>query len=164
MSHRQAETQNNHPLPFSSLDEECESMGSTNNNQEEPPVLQNPVAMPIIQSSYPVIFPAYYTPYFPFPVPVWPGYTAEQTTTKESHEIVKPTAVHIKSPMNVEHLGGMSKLTLGESLDQMGQSPSTSLSLQMPGGSSTRQSAFHANNPVTVSSTVKSSSSPIHAV
>ncbi|OVA04672.1 SANT/Myb domain [Macleaya cordata] len=157
ISHPEAEIQSNNKLPVPVLDEECESMDSTNSNEKEP-LLPKPVGM---ESSYPIIFPAYVSPYFPFSVPFWPGY-ATTTITKDTHEVVKPTALHLKSPINVDELVGISKLSLVESLGEMPPPPSF-LSLGLPEGS-TRQSAFHASNAVTATSSVNSSSSPIHAV
>ncbi|MBA0563785.1 hypothetical protein Golob_008748 [Gossypium lobatum] len=78
----------------------------------------------------------------------------QQPTKTDTHEVVKPTAVHSKSPINVDELVGMSKLSLGESIGDNGPS---SLSLKLDGSS--RQSAFHANP-----SSRNSSGSPIHAV
>ncbi|KAI3889894.1 hypothetical protein MKX03_017817 [Papaver bracteatum] len=141
--HPQAETQNITLSPTPTIGEECESMDSNNPTEKQPLVIQHPVVMPIMQSSYPVMCPPFYYPYYPYAVPVWPGYNTEQTTTEETHEVVKPMATHIKSPMNVEQLGLMSKLTIGESDDKKEQSLSTSLSLQIPGESSSRPSAFH---------------------
>ncbi|KAF8412436.1 hypothetical protein HHK36_000400 [Tetracentron sinense] len=155
ISHPQAETQRNNPLPATpALDEECESMDSTNSNDGEP-VPPKPESS---QCSYPVIFPAYFSPFFPFSFPFWPGYTAEGAT-KETHEVVKPTAIHLKSPINVDELVGMSQLSLGESL---GDAEPSSLSLKLLEGS-TRQSAFHAS-AATGSSSMNSSSSPIHVL
>ncbi|XP_058104377.1 transcription factor MYBS3-like isoform X2 [Magnolia sinica] len=154
INHQQPETESKQLPSPPALDEECESMDSTNSNDGEA-VTPKPESSPC---SYPVIFPAYFSPFFPFSFPFWPGYTAE-TMGKETHEIVKPTAIHSKDSINVDELVGMSKLSLGESL---GQTAPSSLSLKLLEGSS-RQSAFHAN-PGTSSSTMKSSSSPIHAV
>lgn len=133
----QAETEGNNPLPAPpALDEECESMDSTNSNDGEPASLKDDNS----QSSYPMIYPAYYSPFFPFPLPYWSGYSPE-STKKETHEVLKPTAVHTKSPINVDELVGMSKLSLGDSIGDSG--PSTlSRKLQEEGPS--RQSAFHA--------------------
>ncbi|KAK9274677.1 hypothetical protein L1049_021928 [Liquidambar formosana] len=155
VNHPHAESQTNNPLPAApALDEECESMDSTNSNDGEP-VNPNPESS---QNCYPVIFPAYVSPFFPFSFPFWSGYNVEQTK-KETHEVLKPTAVHSKSPINVDELVGMSKLSLGESIGNAGPS---SLSLNLVEGS-TRQSAFHAN-PASGSSSMNSSGSPIHAV
>ncbi|XP_030947070.1 transcription factor KUA1 [Quercus robur] len=153
----QAETQSNPPLPAPpALDEECESMESINSSDGDP----IPPKTESSQPCYPVVYPAYVAPYFPFPLPYWSGYnTPEATKKEETHEVLKPTAVHSKSPINVDELVGMSKLSLGESIGHAGPS---SLSLKLLEGSS-RQSAFHAN-PASGSSNINSSSSPIHAV
>ncbi|XP_062073933.1 transcription factor KUA1 [Humulus lupulus] len=157
VNHPQPEIQSDNTLPDPpALDEECESMDSTNSNDGEPalPQLDNSS-----QSCYPVIYPAYISPFFPFPVPMWSGYDNDTEVNKETHEVLKPTAVHSKSPINVDELVGMSKLSLGESIGHDGPSP---LSLKLLDGSS-RQSAFHAN-PGSSSSNMNSSGSPIHAV
>lgn len=152
----QADTQSNNPPPAPpALDEECESMDSTNSNDGEPA----PAKPESTESCVPMIYPAYVSPFFPFSYPFWSGYHTEPTTRKETHEVLKPTAVHSKSPINVDELVGMSKLSLGESIGQTGPS---SLSLKLLEGSS-RQSAFHAN-PASGSSGLNSGSSPIHAV
>ncbi|XP_057462432.1 transcription factor MYBS3-like [Actinidia eriantha] len=141
------------PAPV--LDGECESMDSSNSNDAEP-VLQRPDSS---QCCYPVVIPAFISPVLPFSVPLWPGRTT-MPVKAETHEVLKPTAVHSKSPINVDELVGMSKLSLGgESLANAG--PST-LSLKLVEGSG-RQSAFHAN-PASGSSLVNSSVNPIHAV
>ncbi|PON97714.1 GAMYB transcription factor [Trema orientale] len=158
VNHSQPEIHSDNTLPDPpALDEECESMDSTNSNDGEPapPKLDNSS-----QSCYPVIYPAYISPFFPFPVPFWSGYENNtDANKKETHEVLKPTAVHSKSPINVDELVGMSKLSLGESIGHDGPSP---LSLKLLEGSS-RQSAFHAN-PGSSSSNINSSGSPIHAV
>ncbi|CAL5436925.1 unnamed protein product [Camellia sinensis] len=155
----QTETQTNNPLPDPpTLDEECESMDSTNSNDGEQPVLQKPDSS---QHCYPVMFPAYITQFLPFSVPFWPrGHSTEAAKMEETHEVLKPTAVHSKSPINVDELVGMSNLSIGESLGDAGPSP---LSLKLLEGSSSRQSAFQAN-PGSGSSGVNSISNPIHAV
>ncbi|GLT91096.1 hypothetical protein SLE2022_090030 [Rubroshorea leprosula] len=152
----QVETQSNDdqmPAP-PPLDEENESMESTNSNDAEPA----PPKSEISQSCYPVMYPAYFSPFLPISVPFWSGYSTEPPKN-ETHEILKPTAVHSKSPINVDGLVGMSKLSLGESIGDTGPS---SLSLQLLKGSS-RQSAFHAN-PAPSSSNMNSSNNAIHAV
>ena len=55
--------------------------------------------------------------------------------------MVKPTTVYSKSPINVDELVGMPKLSLGESI---GDSRPSLLSLKLDGSS--RQSVFHANH------------------
>ncbi|XP_043719974.1 transcription factor KUA1 [Telopea speciosissima] len=155
ISNSQAENQSNNLLPAPpAVEEECESMDSTNSNDGE-------VTIPKAESSqcsYPVVFPTYFSPFFPFSFPFWPGYSAEGAT-KETHEVVKPTAVHSKNPINFDELVGMSKLSLGESLGHSGPS---SLSLKLLEGS-TRQSAFHPK-PTSGGSDMDTSSNPIHAV
>ncbi|KAL5723925.1 hypothetical protein ACHQM5_007258 [Ranunculus cassubicifolius] len=132
------------------IDEECESMDSTNSNDGETTVPVPSLIPETCQSSYPVIFPAYFSPFFPFSLPLWPGYTTD-TPTQEAHEVVKPTAVHSKCPINVDELVGMSKLSLN--------SEPSSLSLKLMEGNN-RQSAFQAKP----STNDGSSKSPIHAV
>lgn len=153
----QLEIPSENPLPAATaLDEECESMDSTNSNDGE----SVPPKPDSSQSCYPVIYPAYFSPFFPFSLPFWSGHgNSTETNKKETHEVLKPTAVHSKSPINVDELVGMSKLSLGESIGHSGPS---SLSLKLLEGSS-RQSAFHAN-PDSGSSNMNSSGSPIHAV
>ncbi|KAF3654647.1 Transcription factor DIVARICATA [Capsicum annuum] len=154
----QAEMQSNNPLPPTPVvDEECESMGSAASANS----IDGEHSLPIPESSqypHPLVYPAYVAPFFPMPYPCWPGYTAEPAKA-ETHEVLKPTAVHSKSPINVDELVGMSKLSLGESI---GNAKPPSLSLKLVEGSS-RQSAFHAN-PSSGSSGMNSSHSPIHAV
>lgn len=181
------EAQSPNPKP-PTLEEECESMDSANSNDVVEPTPPKPDSS---QCLYPVIFPAYISPIVPFSIPFWSGCNTEPMKT-ESHEVLKPTAVHSKSPINVDELVGMSKLSLGDSIGTSGPS---SLSLKLAGTSS-RQSAFHANpardnsgtslnlnnnlslkleggsnrqsafhgNPASGSSSMKPSNSPIHAV
>ncbi|KAG6792129.1 hypothetical protein POTOM_001272 [Populus tomentosa] len=154
-NHPKVDTQTDNPLPAPPpLDEECESMDSTNSNEGEP----LPPKPDSSQPAYPVVYPAYLSPFFPCSFPFWSGCSAEPSKT-ETHEVLKPTAVHSKSPINVDELVGMSKLSLGESI---GDDGSSSLSLKLLEGTS-RQSAFHAN-PASNSSGINRSGSPIHAV
>ncbi|KAK5777521.1 transcription factor KUA1 [Gossypium arboreum] len=150
-NHPLDETQSTDQLPIPPpLDEEDESMDSNNSNDGES--VPHPTSE-ISEPCYPVVYPAYFPPFYPFSFPYWMGYNTESTKT-DTHEVVKPTAVHSKSPINVDELVGMSKLSLGESIGDNGPS---SLSLKLDGSS--RQSAFHANP-----SSRNSSGSPIHAV
>ncbi|CAI0516817.1 unnamed protein product [Linum tenue] len=153
-------------LPPPSLDEECESMESSNSNEGDSCSTLPPKPDPLQQQQqqqqpvYPVMYPTYFSPFIPFSLPFWPtGYSAlpEQPAKEGTHEILKPTASHSKNPINVDELIGMSKLSLGES---MGSSGSSSLSVKLLEGSSSGQSAFHAN-PTGSSS---SSNPVIHAV
>ncbi|KAK8691060.1 hypothetical protein V6N13_074581 [Hibiscus sabdariffa] len=135
----QPETQSNDRLPIPpGLDEEDESMDTSNWNGD--------VNIETSQPCHPALYPAY------FPHPYGMGQNTE--SSKDTHQVIKPTAVHWKRPINVEELVGMSKLSLGESLSDGGPS---SISLKLDGSS--RQSAFHANP-----TPGKSSGSPIHAV
>ncbi|KAM0934583.1 putative transcription factor MYB-HB-like family [Dioscorea sansibarensis] len=141
-------TQGNNPP--SCPDEECESMDS--NSIEE--TLRKPVCPMPAPCTYPVIYPAYFSPFFPFPRPCWPGYI-QDSAEKETHEIVKPTATYSKTiPINIDELIGMSKLSIGDSI---GRSPSA-LSL----GQSDRQSAFQPNLP-SRDAAMNSSTGPIRA-
>ncbi|KAG1360767.1 Transcription factor MYBS3 [Cocos nucifera] len=147
------ESSNNPPPAPPAKGEDCKSMDSDSNIGEG--AVLKPESLPC---TYPVFFPPYFSPFFPFPFPSWPGYSAVDTSEK-SHEIVKPTAMHSKAPINVNELVGMSRLNLGESNGETGPS---SLSLKLLGRSD-RQSAFHAK-ATTSGSMVDSSTSPIHAV
>ncbi|KAJ8513464.1 hypothetical protein OPV22_003898 [Ensete ventricosum] len=131
MSFQESEAQNNNlpPVP-PTLNEDCESMDSNDATIGEA-VVPQPEAP---QCSYPVILPAYFSPILQFPFPCWPGYKAD-ASEQQAHEIIKPTAVHSKTLMNIDELVGMSKLSIGESRG-------SSLDLL---GRSKRQSAFHAS-------------------
>ncbi|KAL3499642.1 hypothetical protein ACH5RR_038735 [Cinchona calisaya] len=147
------ETQSNNESPApAAMEEEVESVDSTNSNNAEvvPPKPDSS------QYSYPVIYPTYVAPFFPVAFPMWAGYSTEPTK-QESHEVLKPTAVHSKSPINVDELVGMSKLGLGESLGDA-RPP---LSLKLAEGP--RQPALQANPPPGTSG-MNSCHSPIHAV
>ncbi|PWA50984.1 Homeodomain-like protein [Artemisia annua] len=166
MNPSQPEAQSiNNPLTIPTLEEEleeCESMDSANSNTADLPVDQTPVPLDGSQLLYPVMFPAYVSPLIPVAIPYWPGPGSSQDQSSsgktESHEVLKPTAVHSKSPINVDDLVGMSKLTLGESI---GDGATTSLKLA---GGLSRQSAFHASNPGPRSSNMDSGHNPIHAL
>ncbi|XP_042412416.1 transcription factor MYBS3-like [Zingiber officinale] len=136
MSLQESELQSNKPPPIPpTLNEECESMDSNDSMLGETvvPIPEAP------QSTYTMVLPTYYPPFLQFASPYWPGGTSE--TPDQAHEIIKPTAVHSKSPINVEELVGMSKLSIG---DNGGETVSLSSSLGLLSGSK-RQSAFHAN-------------------
>ncbi|KAJ0242676.1 Transcription factor KUA1 [Hirschfeldia incana] len=146
--------------------DECESMDSTNSTTGEPTSIAaaasssssilEETTQPQLQS-FPILYPAYFSPYYPFPYPIWPaGYVPEPTKKEETHEILRPTAVHSKAPINVDELLGMSKLSLGESKKTNGESDQT-LSLKL----GTRQSAFHPN-PSSDSSDITNNA--VHAV
>lgn len=94
-----------------------------------------------LQPTYPMIVPAYFSPFLQFSVPFWPNQEDGGDLPQETHEIVKPVAVHSKNPINVDELVSMSKLSIGEPGQE---TVSTSLSLNLLVGQN-RQSAFHAN-------------------
>ncbi|XP_047951078.1 transcription factor MYBS3-like [Salvia hispanica] len=152
----QAETQSSTPAAApTAMDEECESLESANSNDGD-------TALTNLEGSqypYPVMYPAYVAPLFPAPIQFWPGYTTEPIKA-ETHEVVKPTAVHSKSPINVDELVGMSSLSLGESIGDGGPS---ALSLKLVEGS-TRPSAFQANPASGTSGMNSNSHNPIHAL
>ncbi|KAI3711080.1 hypothetical protein L2E82_40896 [Cichorium intybus] len=137
-------------------EEECESMDSGSSN----------MAIGLMQQEYcypAAMFPAYLSPFIPVAIPFWGGSGSGPGAKTESHEVLKPTAVHSKSPINVDELVGLSKLSLGESI---GDGGANSLKLV---GSLSRQSAFHASNnsnPTRSSSSSMGGSghSPIHAL
>lgn len=145
------------PAPLIPETEECESMKSTNSSAEEPPTvtassssftpedtIQTQLQVQPPPGSFPVMYPTYFSPFYSFPFPVWPAAYVTEPAKEETHEILRPTAVHSKAaPINVDQLLGMSKLSLGET-GQNGVSEQ-SLSLKLVGGSSSRQSAFHPN-------------------
>lgn len=157
----------NNPLtiPTTLEEEECESMDSANSNTADLPndPTNAPLSLEGSQCLYPVMFPAYIPQLVPVAIPYWPGPGSGQVQSSsaktETHEILKPTAVHSKSPINVDDLVGMSKLTLGESI---GDGAPTSLKLV--GGGLSRQSAFHENNPGPRTSKMDSNHNPIHAL
>ncbi|KAL8210134.1 hypothetical protein R6Q57_006866 [Mikania cordata] len=152
------------PLTIPTLEEEGESMDSANSNSVDLPVDPTPAPLNLEgpQYLYPVMLPAYMSPFIPVAIPYWPGPGSNQdqdsSVKTESHEVLKPTAVHSKSPINVDDLVGMSKLTLGESI---GDGAPTSLKLV---GGLSRQSAFHESNPGPRTSNMDSNHNPIHAV
>ncbi|XP_039025380.1 transcription factor MYBS3-like isoform X2 [Hibiscus syriacus] len=134
------------------LDEEGESMDANNSNDN----VNIPPKPDTSQPCHPALYPAYFLPFSPFSLPYRMGQNTEQT--KDTHQVIKPMAVHSKSPINVKQLVGLSKLRLGESI---GDSGTSSLSLKLNGSS--RASAFHVN-PSPGKSSMNSSGSPIHAV
>lgn len=142
------------PLHAASVETECEPMESANSNDVE----HAPSKPENSQYCYPVFCPAYISPVVPSSYSYWSGCNAEPIKS-ESHVVLRPTAVHSKSPINVDELVGMSKLSLGASI---GSDERSSLSMKLIEGSS-RQSAFHAK-PTPGSSGMASGNSAIHAV
>ncbi|MBA0708252.1 hypothetical protein Golax_020224, partial [Gossypium laxum] len=110
----QAEAQSNDHLPIPpALDEEDETMDTDKSNDGEN--IHIPPKPETSQPHYPALYPAYFPPFFPFSLSYWMGYNTEPTK-ENTHEVVKPMAVHSKIPINVDELVGMSKLSLGESI------------------------------------------------
>ncbi|PAN48478.1 hypothetical protein PAHAL_9G384600 [Panicum hallii] len=135
----EASVLNQPPLP-PPVEEEVESMESDTSAVAESSTAS--ALMPEnLHPSYPVILPAYFSPFLQFSVPFWPNQKDGDDLPQETHEIVKPVAVHSKNPINVDELVGMSKLSIGETGQE---TVSTSLSLNLLGDQN-RQSAFHAN-------------------
>lgn len=129
-------------VPPAPLILEPEEFDSTNSSTEEqlPEDTTQQQLQPL--GSFPVLYPTYFSPFYPFPL--WSAAYVTEPTKEETHEILRPTAVHSKAaPINVDQLLGMSQLSLGES-SQNGVSEQP-LSLKLVGGSSSRQSAFHPN-------------------
>ena len=173
MRNQEPEAHSSNSVPAPPL-EEHESMNSNSSNPvpappppPTPPVNVQPFPVDVdraflkadaMRYPYAVICPAY-PPFFPFSCPFWPYYRTDDMVVSKASSIVKPTAVHSTTPINVDELGGMSKLSLGEAVGGMSNSASPNLL-----GGSERHSAFHTNNPPTSGSRINSSSSPIHAV
>ncbi|KAK8965262.1 hypothetical protein KSP40_PGU014935 [Platanthera guangdongensis] len=143
MSSQEHDTQGCSSIPAPPpLDEECESMDSNNSVEDEAATAMKPAEISESQCSYPVIYPAYFSPFFPFTLPPWPGCAADSVET-QVHEIVRPTPVHTKSPLNVDELLGISRLSIDESrVEEFALARSISVNLL---GGSSRHSAFHAN-------------------
>ncbi|XP_042476268.1 transcription factor MYBS3-like [Macadamia integrifolia] len=118
----------------------------------------------ITSSNFPPMIPGFYPTYLPVPFSFWPPSPAPEGEEKQGetsqHQVLKPTPIHTKDPVNVEQLVGMSKLSLGEAAK--GRLEPSSLSQKWLGTPS-RQSAFHANPPVS-DSELSQNTSVIHAV
>lgn len=142
------------PLPAPAVEQECEPMESTKSNDVEPSSFQPEIS----QYCYPVYYPAYISSVVPTSHPYWSG-CSEEPRKIESHVVLKPTAVHSKSPINVNELVGMSKLSLGASI---GRDETSTLSVKLLEGPS-RQSAFQAK-PTPANSGMISGNNAIHAV
>ncbi|CAA7022324.1 unnamed protein product [Microthlaspi erraticum] len=128
------------PEEFESTNSSTEELASDSFRPEDTTTQQQQQLQPL--GSFPVLYPAYFSPFYPFPL--WSAAYVTEPTKEETHEILRPTAVHSKAaPINVDQLLGMSQLSLGES-SQSGVSEQP-LSLRLAGGSSSRQSAFHPN-------------------
>ncbi|XP_065035047.1 transcription factor MYBS3-like isoform X1 [Musa acuminata AAA Group] len=121
----------------------------------------------IPHENHPVMMlPMFYPTFIPVPVPFLPSdlaATAKDDTMGEAHEVVKPTPVVRKEPVNMDEVISMSKLRIGEGVARSIE-PSA-LSFKLLGSSSaSRQSAFHINPSIAMPDLNQSSGSPIHAV
>lgn len=107
--------------------------------------------------------PRFYPTYMPIPYPCWPPNSAplEEVGSVETsnHEVLKPVPIFPKEPVNVDELVGMSHLSIGET--ERGHREPSPLSLKLI-GEPARQSAFHANAPVS-GSELSQGNSPIQA-
>lgn len=147
----------NMPTPVNlSIDQECEPMESTCNNSSIEPEIPAPC------NKYPPMVPAFFPTYFPVPYPFWPPSpppTGEQRD--ETHQVLKPTPIIPKDPIQVDELVGLSKLSIGEGV--AGRIEPSALSKKLLGTSS-RQSAFHANPTVNGSNLSPTKGNAIHAL
>ncbi|GJM91461.1 hypothetical protein PR202_ga07834 [Eleusine coracana subsp. coracana] len=113
-----AQVLNQPPLP-PPREEEVESMESDTSVVAESSAAST-VMPENLQPSYPVILPAYFSPFLQFSVPFWPDQKDGDELPQETHEIVKPIPVHSKEPINVDELVGMSKLSIDDSDKSLG--------------------------------------------
>ncbi|XP_043718515.1 transcription factor MYBS3-like [Telopea speciosissima] len=155
-----SETENVNPKPplDLSLDQECEPMEATSNDT------LTEAEETIASSNFPPMIPGFFPTYLPSPFSFWPPSLApageEKQAKTSQHQVLKPTPIHCKDPVNVDQLMAMSKLSLGEAAK--GSLEPSSLSQKLLGTPS-RQSAFHASTPVTESE-LSQNTSVIHAV
>ncbi|KAF3450691.1 hypothetical protein FNV43_RR06780 [Rhamnella rubrinervis] len=126
-----------------SLQPECEPMEATHHAK-----VKEPGEHVLGLNGYPPMVPEFYPAYLPVPFPLWPpsvSHVEEKGAEKSHHQVLKPIPILPKEPVNVDELVGMSQLSLGEAeRDHREPSP---LSLKLIGEPS-RQSAFHANAPI----------------
>lgn len=141
-----------------SLNLSLEPMEATTYKMEEEP---EEIVEP--STNVPPLVPPFYPAYLSVPFPFWaPNVvpTEEGKVETTHHQVLKPIPTLPKEPVNVDELVGMSQLNLGET-GHLHREPSP-LSLKLVGAS--RQSAFHANTPVSGSDISEGKSSAIQAV
>ncbi|KAA8540356.1 hypothetical protein F0562_024725 [Nyssa sinensis] len=113
----------------------------------------------------PPVVPAFFPEFLPVPFSLWPSNAdcpeEEKGVGTSHHQVLKPIPVFRKTPVNVDELGGMSQLSLGEI--ETGRREPSPLSLKLLGTPS-RQSAFRASTPVNGSDISKGKSNAIQAV
>ncbi|XP_039143103.1 transcription factor MYBS3-like [Dioscorea cayenensis subsp. rotundata] len=150
------------PSAHNCLDEQSEHKETFENPpveaQENIPYSTLPLPIPVVP---------FYSPFVPVPLPFWPPPTMvnpmKSNGVAETHEVLKPTPVLPKEPINVDEVVGMSKLSIGET-SATGMEPSA-LSLELLGSSSSsRQSAFHINPSIGSPDLSQSKTNAIHAV
>ncbi|XP_021765345.1 transcription factor MYBS3-like [Chenopodium quinoa] len=108
--------------------------------------------------------PAFYVP-IPYP-PFWTQPTIHPEEDKngensQQHQVLKPTPVLRKEPVNVDELVGLSQLNLSETEKSHVVPPQLSLNLL---SAPSRQSAFHASVPVSSLDLTEGKNSVIQAV
>ncbi|KAM7254442.1 hypothetical protein ACFE04_003822 [Oxalis oulophora] len=111
----------------------------------------------------PIAPPGFFPTYIPVTYPFWPmngTASSEEQKQTDHHQVLKPTPVFAKEAVNVDHLVGMSQLSIAE-IERSHREPSP-LSLKLIGEPS-RQSAFHANPPVSQSD-IGNGKCPIQAI
>ncbi|KAJ4957887.1 hypothetical protein NE237_024998 [Protea cynaroides] len=139
------ETENVEPqLPLDlSLNHECEPMAVTSNETH------TEAEETVTSTNFPPMMPGFFPTYLPVPFPFWPPSTTPAGEEKQGkisqHQVLKPTPIHSKDPVNVDQLVSMSMLSLGEAAK--GRLEPSPLSQKLAGAPS-RQSAFHAKPPV----------------
>lgn len=99
--------------------------------------------------------------YLPSPFLFWSTVPMEEEKGAEisNHKVLKPKPMLPTKPVNVDELVGLSQLSLGEEAERRQREPSP-LSLKLIGEPS-RQSAFHANAPVSGSDLNKQGESSV---
>lgn len=144
-----------------SLSTEAEPMEAT--STEEVKESNEPQALP--NNNFTPAIPAFFVP-IPYPHSFWPQPTTHpeednKGENSQHHQVLKPTPVLLKEPVNVDELVGLSQLNLSETENTSTVSPQLSLNLL---GAPSRQSAFHASAPVSSSELNEGSNSAIQAV
>nr|UNZ81755.1 transcription factor MYB 1 [Rheum palmatum] len=147
---------------------EVEPMETTSSEMaEEEPSGEAPAVSMHGDLQHPML-PTFVPAFIPYPFAFWPpnaSHTENNTmqSMTSNHQVLKPTPVIPKEPVNVDELVGMSKLKLSEI--ETGHLGPPQLSLNLLGGPS-RQSAFHASTapPLNTSDLAEGKSSVIKAV
>ncbi|KAJ8641044.1 hypothetical protein MRB53_017738 [Persea americana] len=139
-----------------SIDQECEAMESASNTSPVEPEVQVP------HSNFPPMVPAFFPTYLPISSPFLPpNFPHNGEERGEKHQVLKPTPVLPKDPIQVDELLGLSKLSIGEGAASHMEPSALSIKLL---GASSRQSAFHANPTVGGSDLSPRKSNAIHAL